>query len=115
MAKMRKAERCHRKPLFIVRCLEGLGISRRQVVFAVHNAFAGLAFEFEAGAFGNPAAGLGGGFVFRESGGDGGFGNLAGGKFGERGEDEFGFAHVVAQVLGFKPFQFLSRPWRARV
>ena len=41
------------------------------------------------------------------AGGGSGFGNLAGGKLGERGEDEFGFAHVVAQVLGFKPFQIL--------
>ena len=32
-------------------------------------------------------------------------GSLAGGKFGEGGEDEFGLAHVVAQVLGFESFQ----------
>ena len=84
-----------------------LRLTGRQVVLASHDAFAGLGFEFEAGTFGNFATGLGGGFIFRHARGVVGFGNLSGGKFGERGEDEFRFAHVVAQVLGFKPFHFL--------
>ena len=87
--------------------LNVLRLAGRQVVFAGHDAFAGFGFEFQPGTFGNLAAGLGGGFVFREAGGGIGFGNLPGGKFGKRGEDELGFAHVVAQVLGFKPFQIL--------
>jgi len=28
-----------------------------------------------------------------------------GGKFGESGEDEFGFTHVIAEILGFEAFQ----------
>ena len=84
--------------------LNVLGLAGRQGVFSGHDAFAGLVFEFEAGALGNLAAGLCGRFVFREVGSSVGFGNLAGGKLGEDGEDELGLAHVVVQVLGFKPF-----------
>ena len=69
--------------------------------------FAGAGFEFETRTFGNLATGLGGGFVFRESGGGSGLGNLAGGKVGKGGEDEFSFAHMIAQILGLKPFQVL--------
>ncbi len=87
--------------LFIVRPPDCFGAARWQVVFAGHDFFAGLGFEFQADASGNLAAGLRGGLVFGHAGGDDGLGNLAGGKFGQGGEDEFGLAPVVAEVLGF--------------
>jgi len=88
------------------------GLAGRQVVFAGYDGFVGLGFELQACASGDLAARLGGGFVFRESGGGCGLGNLTGGKFGQRGEDELGFAHVVAQVLGFKPIPIPCGPSR---
>ena len=53
-------------------------------------------FKFHAGVLGNIATGLSSGFVLREACGIRSFGNLPGGKFGERGEDELGFAHVIS-------------------
>jgi len=47
---------------FIVRPSDFFGPGWRQVVFAGHDSFAGPGFEFQAGAFGNLAAGLRGGF-----------------------------------------------------
>ena len=66
----------------------GLGLTIEEV----DDALAGPDFEFQAGASGNFPAGLGGGFIFGQAGGIHSLGNLAGGKFGQGGEDEFGLA-----------------------
>ena len=77
---------------FIVCPSDFFGTARWQVVFAGHDFFPGLGFQLQPGALGNLSAGLRGGLVFIHAGGGGGLGNLAGGKFGEGGEDEFGLA-----------------------
>ena len=65
---------------FSVRPSDFFGAAERQVVFTGHDAFAGLGFEFQAGAFGNFPASLRGGLVLGHAGGGGGLGNLAGGE-----------------------------------
>jgi hypothetical protein len=63
---------------FIVRPSYSFGAGWRQVVFAGHDFSAGPGFQFQAGGFGNLAAGLGSGLVFGHGGGGPGY--LAGGS-----------------------------------
>ena len=78
------------------------GAGRRPIVFAVHDASSGLGCELQAGAPDDLSARLCRGLVFRHGGGVHGLGDLAGGKLGEGGEDEFGLAQVVAEIPGLE-------------
>lgn len=77
---------------FIVCFFDSFGTTWLQVVLTSYHLSPGLGFQLQPGALGNLSAGLRGGLVFIHAGGGGGLGNLAGGKFGEGGEDEFGLA-----------------------
>ena len=57
--------------LFIVGPSDFFGAGWRQVIFAGDDILAGFGFEFQAGAFGDFAAGFGGGLVFGQAGGGG--------------------------------------------
>lgn len=79
-------------------------MSRRQVVLSRNNLPPGPALQFEARTLGNPASGAGGLLVCRQSNSLGRFRDLPRGQFCQSRKDEFGLAHVIAQILRFKPF-----------
>ena len=61
----------------------------------------GLAFKFEPGAMGDSAAGLCGLLIGGQAHCRVRLRDLARGKFGQGGKDEFGLAHVIAKILAF--------------
>jgi len=78
---------------------------RRQVVLAGNHLSTGLAFQFDSGAMGNPAAGLCGPFIGGQPQRRRRLRNLTRGKLGQGREDKFGLAHVIAKILAFQSFQ----------
>src|SRR5216684_1199863 len=89
--------------------LSNKGLRRRQKVFGSNDRLPGLALQIEARFLGDSASRSGCGFILRHAGRFHALCKLAGGKLGQRGEDQFRFAHMVTQVLALESLHPLVR------
>ena len=78
-----------------------------QIIFGTHHLFSGLLLQVQARFLCDSTALLARLCIFGHAGGLHALGDLAGGEFGQRGENQFRCAHVVAQVLGLQSFDVL--------